>query len=143
MRSIWIREGSLEDALGHAAWQWMRCKGQAQSLQFVHCTVTARWRIVAVSNCLENPPLDNCNWSVQSDSDGAAWSSPLSRKKKVCEYQSYAKCCILRAPRHKTASFIIAGTPTDQPVQYHMPNGSSVALNDRYMQWEGIWRKQV
>ena len=99
-----------------------------------------------MSSGLENPPLDNCNWRqwrVQSDLDGAARSSPLSRKKKVCKYQSYAKRCILLAPRHKTASFIIAGPRTDQPVLYHMPNGSSVAPNDRYMQWAGIWRKPV
>ena len=80
VRVAWIPP--LEDALGHAGWQWMRCKGQTQSLQFVHCAVTARWRIVAVSSGLENPPLDNCNWRIQSDSDGAARSSPLSRQRK-------------------------------------------------------------
>ena len=117
IRNIWIGEGSLEDALGHAGWQWMWCKGQTQRLLFVHCSVKARWKIVAVSGGLENPPLDNCNWRVQSDSDGAARSSPLSRKKKVCKHQSYAKRCILRAPRHKTASFIIPGPPMDQTVR--------------------------
>ena len=116
IRSIWILENSLEDALGHAGWQWMQCKGQTQSLQFVHCSVTARWRIVAVSSGLENPPLDNCKWRVQSDSDGAARSSPLSRKKKVCKHQAYAKRCILRASRHKTPSLIIAAPPTYQTV---------------------------
>ena len=110
IRSIWIREGSLEDALGHARWQWMRCKGQTQSLQFVHCSVTARWRIVAVSRGLENPPVDNCKWRVQSDSDGAARSSPLSRKKKVCKNQPYAKWCILNAHRRKAHPLIIAYT---------------------------------
>ena len=38
---------------------------------------------------------------------------------------------------------MIAGTPTDQTVILFMPIGSSVALNDRYMQWTRIWRKQV
>ena len=80
IRNIFIRD--LEDALGHAGWQWMRCKGQTQSLQFVHRTVTARWRIVAVSSGLENQPLDNCKWRVQSDSDGAARSSPYLEKRK-------------------------------------------------------------
>ena len=117
IRNIWIRGGSLEDVLGHAGWQWMLCKGQTQSLQFVHCLVTARWRIVAVSSGLENPPLDNCKWRVQSDSDGAALSSPLSRKKKVCKHQAYAKRCFLHAPRHKTPSLIIAAPPTYQTVR--------------------------
>ena len=149
IRNIWIRKGSLEDELGHAGWQWLLCKGQTQSLKFVHSSVTARWRIVAVSSGLKHSPLDHCNWRVQSDSDGAAWSfplfrpSPLFRKKNVRKHQSYAKRCILRASRQKAASFIIAGIRTDQPVRYHMPNGSSVAPKDRYMQWAGIWRKQV
>ena len=117
VRNIWIREGSLEDALGHAGWQWMQCKGQTQILQFVHYSVTVRWRIVPVSSGLANPPLDNCNCRVQSDSDEAALSSPLSEKKKVCKHQSYAKRCTLRAPRHKTASLIIPEPPTDQTVQ--------------------------
>ena len=104
-------------AFRHAGWQWMLCKGQTQRLLFVNCSFTARWRIVAVSGGLENPPLDNCNWIVKSNSDGVARSSPLSRKKKVCKHQSYAKRCILRAPRHKTPSLIIAGPPTDQTVR--------------------------
>ena len=37
-RVAWIPP--LEDALGHAGWQWML--GQTQSLQFVHCAVRAR-----------------------------------------------------------------------------------------------------
>ena len=69
--------------------------------------------------------------------------SPLSQKKKVCKHQPYAKRCFLRAPRHKTPSLIIAAPPTYQTVRYHMPIGASVAPNDRYMQWAGIWRKQV
>ena len=82
-RNIWIKEGSLEDVLGHAGWQWMLCEGQIQSLQFVHCTVTARWRIVAVSSGLENPPLDSCN-RLESPKrlEWAARSPPLSRKRK-------------------------------------------------------------
>ena len=115
--------------LGHAGWQFMLCKGPTQSLQFVHCLVTARWRIVAVSGGLEIPPLHHCNWKVQSDSDGAARSSPSSRKKKVCKHQAYAKRCILHALRHTTHSLIIAGTPTDQTDQLHMPICSSVAPN--------------
>ena len=42
----------------------MWCKGRTQSLLFVHCSVTAHLRIVAVSRGLENPPLDNCNWKA-------------------------------------------------------------------------------
>ena len=42
IKNIWIRKGSLEDALGHAGWQWLLCKGQTQCLQFVHCLVTER-----------------------------------------------------------------------------------------------------
>ena len=34
-------------------------------------------------------------------------------------------------------------TPTDQTVLLHMSIGSSVARNNRYMQWIRIWRKQV
>ena len=67
----------------------------------------------------------------------------LISKKEVCKHQSYAKWCFLRAPRHKTPSLIIAAPPTYQTVRYHMPIGASVAPNDRYMQWAGIWRKQV
>ena len=102
IRNIWIREGGLEDALGHAGWQWMLCKGQTQSLQFVHCSVTARWRIVAVSSGLENPPLDNCNWRVQSDSDGAARSSPYLEKRKCVSTSLMwsAASCVHQDTRH-------------------------------------------
>ena len=79
-----------------------------QSLQVVHFLVTASWRNIAKYLGLENAPLECCNWRVQSDSDGAARSSPLSRKKKVCKHQSYAKRCIFNAQRHKAHPLIIA-----------------------------------
>ena len=84
----------------------MLCKGQTQSLQFVHCLIMERWRIVAVSGGLENTPLGR----VHSDSDGAARSTPLTQNKNVCQHQAYAKRCILHALRHKTHSLIIVGS---------------------------------
>ena len=102
-----------------------------------------RERIVAVSGWLENPPLDNCNWTVQSDSDWVALSSPLSWKEKMYKHQAYAKLCILHVLRHKKLSLIIAGAPTDQTVRLHMPISSSVALNEKYIEWARIWRKLV
>ena len=56
----------------------VNAKLEIQCLLFVHCSVTERWRIVAVSGGLENLSLDYCNWRVQSNSDGAVRSSPLS-----------------------------------------------------------------
>ena len=73
-------------------------------------SVTAHWRNIAKYIGLENTTLERFIWRVQSDSDGVARSPPLSRKKKVCKHQSYAKRCILNAQRHKTHSLIIACT---------------------------------
>ena len=42
---------------------------------------------------------------------------PPYLKNRECKHQSYAKCCILSAPRHKTPSLIIAGPPTNKMVQ--------------------------
>ena len=131
--------------LGHADLQWMLCQGQTQSLQYVHCLVTARWIIVAVLGGLENTPLDICTWRVQRNSDGAVHSvqsPPLSRKRN-CKHQAHAKRCILHALRPKTHLLTIPGTPTDETVLLHMPICSSMALKDRYMQWARIWGKQV
>ena len=59
IRDIWIREG-------RCAWTcFIQCKGQTQSLQFVHCLVTAPWRIVVV---LENPPLKIVNGESKATS---------------------------------------------------------------------------
>ena len=68
------------------------------------------WRNIANYIWLENTTLERFSWRVQSDSDGVAWSSPLSRKKKVCKHQPYAKRCILNAQQHKTHQIIIACT---------------------------------
>ena len=72
-----------------------------------------------------------------------ARSSTLSRKKKVCKQQWYAKRCILRAPRHKKHTLKLARTPTDQTVRLYMPVGSSMAPNERYMPWARSQREQV
>ena len=114
--------GCSEGSHGH-------CLPAKRNAYNLYTWFTARWRIVAVSSGLENPhldnlPLDNCNWRVQSDSDWVAWSSPLSRKKNVLKHQFYAKQCILHALRHKTHSLILSGTLTDHALLLHMPIGS-------------------
>ena len=82
----------------------------------------------AVSGGLENPPLDNCNWIVRSDSDWVARSFPfkLISKKKVCKHQAYAKRRILHALRHTTHLSIFAGTPTDQTVLLHICQSAQI-----------------
>ena len=64
----------------------------------------ARWRIFLLR--VGEFTLDNCNWRVPRDSDGAAQTS---RKIKQCKHQSDVKRCILHAKRHKTRSLIYAG----------------------------------
>ena len=44
---------------------------------------------------LKNTTLERFSWRVQSNLNGVAQSSPLSRKKKVWKHQPYAKWCIL------------------------------------------------
>ena len=96
----------LQEHLNHSAWTcWMLCKGQTQSLKFIHSLVTVGWRIVAVSAGLENPLLYSCNWRVQSYLDWATQSTLLSLKKEVCNSISTdllpsTTSCMYQATRH-------------------------------------------
>ena len=108
IRNIWIREGSLEYALGHAR-GGVKAKHKADNLYTV-------W---SVSCGLENPPFANCNWRVQSDSDGASESSTQDN--------FINNCWTTNGPNGAVAYV----------------NRLKCGPNDRYMQWAGIWRKQV
>ena len=72
---------------------------------------------------------------------GLHYPPPYLEKGKCVRTRLMRSAAFCVHPKHKTPSLIIAGPRTDQTVRQHMLIGSSVALNDRYMQWAGIWRK--
>ena len=96
---------------GHCLPLWCKADCQTQSLQAVHLIqIFGHGALQKYSKIyrLENTTLERFSWRVKSDSNGVALSSPLSRKKKRCKHQPYAKRCILNAQRHKTHPIIIA-----------------------------------
>ena len=112
--AMWEKRKMRLGRPGHCLPLWFKADCETQRLQVVHLIQIYSHRALEkyskILRGLENTTLERFTWRVQSDSDGVALSSPLSRKKKVCKHQPYAKRCILNVQRHKTHPLIIACT---------------------------------